>query len=223
MNTNMKMRTGRKHVPRVPVTPDNEWAVVVEIWYTFPGKINVYWNEAFVPPAGRRDQITVKAAPGANYFHPGSRTISFVVKGAKPSDRVKLRLLKVLQVNLVVAQTFDTFFEDNNVDPASTACDAPFARTLSESKGLFSHRTCSAVLSYVCPSFRFSLSNETHRTTDKPCVFVERRLHCRRRCWQSCRRTTLQTTTQTAAPSSSRTSSYETWHRCSASILGVSV
>ena len=55
------------------------------------------------------------AAAGSNYFHPGSRTISFVVKGAEPTDRVKLRLLKVVEVNLVVAQTFDTFFADNNV------------------------------------------------------------------------------------------------------------
>ena len=43
---------------QVAVSANNDWAVVVEIWYTFPGKINVYWNEAFVPPTGRRDQVT---------------------------------------------------------------------------------------------------------------------------------------------------------------------
>ena len=35
-------------------------------------------------------------------FNPGSRIMSFVVKGSKPDDRVKLKLLKVVQVGLVV-------------------------------------------------------------------------------------------------------------------------
>ena len=84
----MTMRTGRKHTPRV--SRHNEWSVVIETHYSYPGKLNVYWNEKYVPPVGRRDEVVAGAAGGSNYFHPASRVLSILVKGSKPTDRVKL-------------------------------------------------------------------------------------------------------------------------------------
>ena len=40
VNTGMKMRTGRVHTPRNKVSPANDWVVVIETHYTYPGKIN---------------------------------------------------------------------------------------------------------------------------------------------------------------------------------------
>ena len=40
-----------------------------------------------------------------------------VVRGEQ--DRVKLKLLKVVEVQLGISETFDTFFATNNVDPAT--------------------------------------------------------------------------------------------------------
>ena len=101
LNTQMKLRTGRTHRP-LAQKPGmaKEWGSVIEIVYTFPGKINVYWNEAFVPPKGRRNQVAMAAKPGANYMNPGSRTLAFVVKGSKPTDTIKLKLLEVVEVSL---------------------------------------------------------------------------------------------------------------------------
>jgi cysteine-rich repeat protein len=119
INADMTLRTGRKHKPRAPRNQENSWAVVIEAWFTFPGKINVFFNEAYVPPVGRRDRVTANSPAGTNYFNPGSRTLSFVVKGTKASDKTKLRLIEVVEVNLIVAETFESFFADNNVDPAT--------------------------------------------------------------------------------------------------------
>ena len=87
--------------------------------YTFPGKINVYSNEAYVPPKGRANRVTALAEPGANYMNPGSRVLRFTVKTDSPDDEIKLKLLEVVEVSLVVAETFESFFADNNVDPAA--------------------------------------------------------------------------------------------------------
>eukprot|EP01048_Picozoa_sp_COSAG05_P023407 COSAG05_NODE_5058_length_1276_cov_1.232795_1_plen_386_part_10 len=56
INANMKLRTGRIHEPRNPVNPENDWSVVIESWFTFPGKINVFFNEAYVPPVARANR-----------------------------------------------------------------------------------------------------------------------------------------------------------------------
>lgn len=45
-------------VPRgVVETGHDEWNLVLEMVYMFPGTINVYFNEAFVPAKGRRNQV----------------------------------------------------------------------------------------------------------------------------------------------------------------------
>ena len=46
VQTEMVMRTGRHHKPRAPRNQDNDFAVVLESWFTFPGKINVYFVSA---------------------------------------------------------------------------------------------------------------------------------------------------------------------------------
>jgi len=117
LNVDMTMPTGRHHMPRAPRNQENAWAVVLESWFTFPGKINVYFNEAYVAPVGRRDRVTANSPAGTNYFNPGSRVLSWVVKGNAASDKVKLTLIEVVEVNLIVAETFDSFFTDNDVDP----------------------------------------------------------------------------------------------------------
>ena len=92
---------------------------MLDIPYMFPGKINVYVDEAFVPPAGRRSQLSLGSHNGANYYHPIARIMSVIVKG-RPDGReskVKLKLLKVVQVNLVVVETFEEFFMSNVIDP----------------------------------------------------------------------------------------------------------
>ena len=40
-NTKMTMRTGRTHQPRAIDERFPKWSVVLEIWYSYPGKINV--------------------------------------------------------------------------------------------------------------------------------------------------------------------------------------
>jgi cysteine-rich repeat protein len=121
LNTEMVTRLGRKHMPRAPRNQENSWGVVLEMWYTFPGIINVFFNEAFVPPFGRRDRVTFNSPAGSNYFNPGSRIISFVVKATTKTDVVKLRLVDVVMVNLIVAETFESFFDDNDIDPSAIA------------------------------------------------------------------------------------------------------
>ena len=79
----MVLRTGRTHKPRAPVTRDNDWTVVIETRYSFPGKVNVFWNNRFVPPRGRRDEVVVGAPAGTNHFDPSTRVLSFVLKGAR--------------------------------------------------------------------------------------------------------------------------------------------
>ena len=81
--------------------------MVLESWFTFPGKINVYVDEAFVPPSGRRSRVTLSSRNGANYYHPIARLMTVIVKGRPDGleSRVKLKLLKVVQVNLVVVET----------------------------------------------------------------------------------------------------------------------
>ena len=92
LNTDMTMRTGRHHKPRAPRNQENSWAVVLESWFTFPGKINVYFNEAYVPPFGRRDRVTANSPSGSNYFNPGSRVLSWVVKGNRASDSARFNI-----------------------------------------------------------------------------------------------------------------------------------
>jgi cysteine-rich repeat protein len=116
LNTEM-MPNGKKHVPRAPRNDENSWVVVFESWFTFPGKINVFFNEKYIPPVGRRNRVTSASPAGTNYFNPGSRVLSWVVKGTKARDRVKLKLIDVVEVNLIVAETFDSFFNDNDIDP----------------------------------------------------------------------------------------------------------
>ena len=73
LNTDMQLLTGRTHRPRATDGRFPSWNVVLEIWYIFPGKINVYFNEGYVPPKGRANRVTTTAEGGANYFNPGSR------------------------------------------------------------------------------------------------------------------------------------------------------
>merc|ERR1712185_770244 len=47
---------------------------------------------------------------GFGYIHPVSKIASFVVKGV---GSVRMRALKVVQVTLAIAETFETFFADN--------------------------------------------------------------------------------------------------------------
>jgi len=96
-----------------------EWGVILKIRYLWPGKINVYYNEKFVPAVGRIDRLTIDQPAGSNYYHPISKDMTLVVKGGRLSDRVKLKLLQAVQVNLVIAETFDSFFLDNSIDPAT--------------------------------------------------------------------------------------------------------
>lgn len=96
-----------------------EWSVVLKILYLWPGKINVYYNEKFVPAVGRIDRATVDKPAGTNFYHPITREMTLVVKADMMTDRIKLKLLKAVQVNLVIAETFDSFFVDNSVDPAT--------------------------------------------------------------------------------------------------------
>ena len=103
---------GGQHMPRVrpgnPGLKPKDWAVILEIPYGFPGKINVYVDEAFVPPSGRRSMLSLSARNGANYYHPIARIMNVVVKSKKGKEsKVKLKLLKVVQVNLVITETFE--------------------------------------------------------------------------------------------------------------------
>jgi hypothetical protein len=79
-----------------------EWGVMLKILYLWPGEINVYYNERFVPAVGRLDHLTIDAPAGSNYYHPQSREMTFVVKADMLADRVKLKLLKAVQVSLVI-------------------------------------------------------------------------------------------------------------------------
>ena len=44
-----------------------------------------------------------------------------MVKATTKTDVVKLRLVDVVMVNLIVAETFESFFDDNDIDPAAIA------------------------------------------------------------------------------------------------------
>ena len=62
--------------------------------------------------------MTLDQPTGYSYLHPVSRIASFVVKGP---GTVRVRATQALQVTLTIAETFETFFGDNLVDPAAVA------------------------------------------------------------------------------------------------------
>ena len=123
-NPNPANRVGR-HRPRAhnfPGPKPDEWAVVLEIPYGYPGKINVYVDEAFVPAEGRRSLVGPQSKNGANYYHPMSKVLSVVVKSVNGrQSKVKLKLLEAVQVNLAVDEPFSSFFKDNSVEPDAVA------------------------------------------------------------------------------------------------------
>ena len=78
-------------------------------------------NEEYVPPVGRSNRVTANSPPGTNYFNPGSRVLRWTVRGKSNTDVVKLKMIEVVEVNLIVAETFESFFADNEVPPAALA------------------------------------------------------------------------------------------------------
>jgi cysteine-rich repeat protein len=89
----------------------DDWAVVLEVRFPGPERINVYVNGKVVLPSASKSAVTLASLPGANHIG-HDRVLSFLVRGA---DRVQLRAVPVVQVGLVVAVPIDDFFAESFV------------------------------------------------------------------------------------------------------------
>ena len=92
----------------------DDWAVIVNFKFLKSSKILFYHNNLKVDGASRLSQVDLSQPAGYSYVHPTSKVAAFVVRG---SGVVKMRALQVVQVTLAIAETFDTFFADNLIDP----------------------------------------------------------------------------------------------------------
>ena len=71
----------------MPSRIQDEWAVTLQIPYMYPGKLNVYVNEKFMPATGSGAKVIASKVSGANYKHPVSKEL-FLRVGS--GDKVKI-------------------------------------------------------------------------------------------------------------------------------------
>jgi len=101
----------------------DDFALIVDIKFLKAVNLAFYYEGRQVTQSPRRDKVTLDADAGTNYHDPVSKILSFVVKGTV--SPVRIRQLDVVSVAFGVVSTFDSFFEDNFIDP--NAIDAAFA------------------------------------------------------------------------------------------------
>lgn len=106
---------------RNPVDGD-DFAVIVNVKFLKPCKLLFYVDGKKVDGATRRNQVTVAKEAGYGFQHATTKVAAFVLKG---STQVSMRALQVVQVTLAIAETFESFFADNLIDPS--AIDEEFA------------------------------------------------------------------------------------------------
>jgi cysteine-rich repeat protein len=102
---------------------NDDFAVIIDIKFLKAVNLAFYYEGRQVAQSPRRDKVTLDADAGTNYFDPSSKILSFVVKGTV--SPVRIRQLEVVSVGLGIVSTFESFFEDNFIDP--NAIDSAFA------------------------------------------------------------------------------------------------
>jgi len=104
--------------PRV----NSDFALVVDIKFLKPVTLAFYFGGKKVKAAARRNQVGLDSPAGTHYHDPVSKVLSFVLKGT--AHPVRIRQLEVVSVGFGVSATFESFFEDNFLDP--NAIDAAY-------------------------------------------------------------------------------------------------
>ena len=90
--------------------------MIVDVRLPCPDRVRFWNDDQPVSPKYHARAIKHTDPPGTYYQNPSTGIITFVVSG---SGIVGIELLKVVKVTMGLAMSFERFFMDNNVDPAS--------------------------------------------------------------------------------------------------------